>query len=194
MKYDIVLAGVGGQGVLSLGALIGSAASRKGLHVKQSEVHGMAQRGGAVLAHLRISDQTIHSELIPEGRAELLLSMEPLESLRYLGFLSSSGILITAVDPVRNIPDYPEMSAILGRIEELPRAVKVDTVQLARLAGEARSANMVLVGAASPFLPLEESDIEATIRDLFHRKGERVIRANLEAFRIGREQCQPIPS
>jgi indolepyruvate ferredoxin oxidoreductase beta subunit len=187
MKYDIILAGVGGQGVLSVSAIIASSAMEEGLAVKQSEVHGMSQRGGAVLANLRLSDKSIASDLIPLGTAAMILSMEPLESLRYLEYLSTEGAIISAVDPVRNIPDYPELDTILAAIRSLPRATLVEAERLARQAGSARATNMVIVGAASHRLPIKVNTMEHFIESLFRSKGAQVVETNLKAFRAGRE-------
>ncbi len=191
MKYDIILAGVGGQGVLSVSAIIASSAMKEGLHVKQSEVHGMSQRGGAVLANLRLSDQPIASDLIPLGGASMVLSMEPLESLRYLQYLNPAGAIITASDPMVNIPDYPALEGLLASIRTLPNAALVDAEQLAREAGSARATNMVMVGAASHRLPVKVDTIEHFIESLFARKGEKVVQTNLKAFRAGREAAAP---
>lgn len=191
MKFDIVLAGVGGQGVLSVSAVIASAAMEAGLQVKQSEVHGMAQRGGAVLAHLRLSDGPIASDLIPRGRASLVLSMEPLESLRYLEFLSPDGALITSSNPVRNIPDYPLLDDVLAEVRRVPRAVVIDGERLARQAGSARAVNMVMVGAASNVLPLDPGLLERYIATWFASKGQPVVDQNLRAFQAGREAAAP---
>ncbi len=187
MKYDIILAGVGGQGVLSVSAIIASSAMKEGLHVKQSEVHGMSQRGGAVLANLRLSDEPIASDLIPLGGAAMILSMEPLESLRYLQYLNPAGAIITSSDPMVNIPDYPVLDGLLASIRALPNAALVDAEQLAREAGSARATNMVMVGAASHRLPVKVETIEHFIESLFARKGEKVVETNLKAFRAGRE-------
>jgi len=187
MKYDIILAGVGGQGVLSVSAIIASSAMKEGLAVKQSEVHGMSQRGGAVLANLRLSDRPVASDLIPLGSASMILSMEPLESLRYLKYLSEEGSVISAVDPVRNIPDYPELDTILAAIRSLPRAKLVEAERLARQAGSARATNMVIVGAASHRLPVGVGTLEQFIQRSFEAKGAQVVETNLKAFRAGRE-------
>ena len=187
MKFDIVLAGVGGQGVLSLSAIIASGAMKEGLYVKQSEVHGMAQRGGAVLANLRLSDKPIASDLIPRGRASLILSMEPLESLRYVSFLSPEGSLITSTTPVVNIPDYPDLEELLGKIRDIPSAILVESDKLAKAAGSARAANMVMVGAASHLLPVKVETMEHYIENVFKRKGDKIVEANLKAFNAGRE-------
>jgi indolepyruvate ferredoxin oxidoreductase beta subunit len=190
MKCDIVLAGVGGQGALSLAVTIATGAMEARLQVKQSEVHGMAQRGGAVMANLRLSDEEIASDLIPRGAASLILSMEPMESLRYLPFLSADGTLITSSNPVRNIPDYPDMTTLLGQIHSLPRAIVLDAEKLARQAGSARAANLVMVGAASHLLPFGPEILERAVSTIFARKGEKVVEVNLRAFRAGREAAQ----
>ncbi|MEQ1834358.1 MAG: indolepyruvate oxidoreductase subunit beta [Candidatus Eisenbacteria bacterium] len=186
MKYDILFAGVGGQGVLSMAAIIGRAAIAHGLQAKQSEVHGMAQRGGAVQAHLRLSDRTIASDLIGHGMAELILSLEPLEGLRYLEYLSPRGALVTAAEAFANIPDYPELGTLHARVRALPRGVLVEAERLASEAGDAQMVNTVMVGAASAFLPMDAVHLEAAVRENFARKGEGVVGLNLAAFRAGR--------
>jgi indolepyruvate ferredoxin oxidoreductase beta subunit len=187
MKCDIVVAGVGGQGVLSLSAIIAQAALAEGLHVKQAEVHGMSQRGGAVVADLRIADHPIHSNTIPKGTADLILSMEPLESLRYLPLLEEGGAVLTADDPITNIPDYPQLEAVLRQVSELPRGKVVPARKLAKDAGSVRATNVVMVGAASARLPLRPEIIEAKIAEMFASKGAKVVEANIAAFRAGRE-------
>jgi len=186
MKFDIILAGVGGQGVLSVSAIIASSAMKEGLAVKQSEVHGMSQRGGAVLANLRLSDRPIASDLIPRGSASLILSMEPLESLRYLEFLSADGTVITATNPVANIADYPPVDEVLAHIRGLPRALTIDAESLARKAGSARATNMVMVGAASPLLPVPFETLEHFVQTIFAGKGAKVVETNLQALHAGR--------
>lgn len=186
MKYDIIFAGVGGQGVLSMAAIIGRAAVAEGLQAKQSEVHGMAQRGGAVQAHLRLSDRAIASDLIGHGVADLILSLEPLESLRYLSNLSTQGTLVTAAEPFANIPNYPDVAGLLARVRALPHGVVIEAERLATEAGDVQTVNTVMVGAASPFLPMDPVHLEAALRENFARKGEGVVGANLAAFRAGR--------
>jgi indolepyruvate ferredoxin oxidoreductase beta subunit len=187
MKYDIILAGVGGQGVLSVSSIIASSAMKEGLFVKQSEVHGMSQRGGAVLANLRLADAPIASDLIPVGAAAMILSMEPLESLRYLRFLSPDGALVTSTNPVVNIPDYPDLDGLLEKVRSLPFSRLVDGEKLARAAGSARATNMVMVGAASHRLPVKVETLEHFIRTTFAAKGEKIVDTNLKAFQAGRE-------
>jgi indolepyruvate ferredoxin oxidoreductase beta subunit len=187
MNYDIITAGVGGQGILSISAIIASSALHEGLFVKQAEAHGMAQRGGAVVSHLRLSDQPIHSDLVGQGRADMIVSMEPVESLRYVSFLSPSGTLLTATDPVVNIPNYPDLEEILSAIQSLPNSKLIEATRLARKAGSARASNMVMVGAASHPLPVPIETIEAFIRETFSRKSQKTVEINLKAFRLGRE-------
>ncbi|MDR1899411.1 MAG: indolepyruvate oxidoreductase subunit beta [Treponema sp.] len=187
MKKDIILAGVGGQGVLSIAAIIARAAVAGGFRVRQSEVHGMAQRGGAVLAQLRIADGAIASDLVPRGAADLILSMEPLESLRYAEWLSPQGALVTAAEPLINIPDYPDPAVVVRAITAFPLHRVVEAAALAKKAGLARAVNMVMVGAASPFLPVGAAVLEETIAAAFASKEASVVEANQKAFRLGRE-------
>lgn len=186
MNYDIVFAGVGGQGGLSISAIIGSAALEDGLHLKQSESHGMSQRGGAVQATLRLADRPVQSALVPRAAASLILSMEPLESLRYLELLSPEGMLLTARTPLKNIPDYPQLEALFERIRALPHAQLVDADALARKAGSTRAANVVMLGAAARHLPVSAAALERAIERSFARKGPDLVKLNLEAFRLGR--------
>lgn len=194
MSGDFVLCGVGGQGVISLGALLAAAGRRDGLQVQLAEVHGMAQRGGAVQAALRLSEAPIHGALIPEGRARGILSTEPLEGLRYLHYLAPHGVLVTATEPERNIPDYPPLEQLHARLRRLPNSVLVDAARLAREAGSPRAANVVLAGAASPYLPIGFDSLEAELHRAFAAKGEAVIEINLRALRAGREAAAcPVP-
>lgn len=187
MKHDIVLAGVGGQGILTIAAIIGEAAVRLGLHVKQSEVHGMAQRGGAVLAHLRLSSEPIHSDLIAPGSADVVLAVEPMEALRQAESLAPRGVILANSRPVRNIGDYPELDDILGALRAFPFHVVLDAEQLAQDAGNARAMNMVMLGAVSPFLDFPAEALTTTIQEVFARKGPEVVAVNLKAYAVGRE-------
>lgn len=186
MKSDIILAGVGGQGILSIAASIGHAAILSNLNLKQSEVHGMSQRGGAVQSHLRLSDKEIASDLIPNNTADLILSVEPMEALRYLPFISPKGWVVTNSVNFINIPNYPDVEAILGEIKKLPRYVLLNADELAEKAGSARATNMVMLGAASPFIDIPVENFEKGIHDLFERKGEAVVAINIKAFEAGR--------
>ncbi len=185
MKYDIILAGVGGQGGLSASVIIAKAAMEAGLEVKQSEVHGMSQRGGAVQAHLRLSDREIHSPLIPEGTASLILSFEPLEGLRYLPYLAPGGTFATATQPVKNIPDYPELENLYTKIRAVPGARLVEAEQVARDVGAPRAFNVVLLGAVAHLLPIGAAALEKAITQVFAGKGEKIVDINVRAFRAG---------
>ena len=186
MKLDIILAGVGGQGVLSVSAVIAGATARLGWNVKQSEVHGMAQRGGAVLAHLRMADGPVFSDLIPRGSADLILSLEPMESLRYLEYLHPHGTIATDTEPVRNIDDYPDLEVLLETIRATGKSILVEATALARQAGNVKAANMVMVGAVAHLLPVTEAALRSEVETSFGRLGDKVLSANLEAFRLGR--------
>jgi len=190
MKKDIILAGVGGQGILSIAAAIGAAAIEAGLHLKQAEVHGMSQRGGDVHSDLRISDKEISSDLIPEGKADMIISVEPMESLRYLPMLSKDGWLITSTKPYVNIPNYPEMDNIMQEIEAHPHHIAIDAEKIAAEIGMKRSANIVILGAASPFVGLEYEGLEKAIRNIFKSKGEKIVESNLLALKTGRKYAE----
>lgn len=187
MKKDIIMAGVGGQGILSIAATIGMAAIKLGMHLKQSEVHGMSQRGGDVSSNLRISDDEIFSDLIPKGKADMIISVEPMESLRYLPMLCSSGWLITNTKPYINIKNYPELEKVMAEVNAIPNHIALDADQIAKDLGSARSANMVILGAASPFLGMTYESLEGAVRDIFRKKGEDVIQLNLDALKAGRD-------
>jgi indolepyruvate ferredoxin oxidoreductase, beta subunit len=187
MKNDIIISGVGGQGILSIAASIGIAAVANDLFLKQAEVHGMSQRGGDVQSHLRLSDKKIASDLIPYGKANLIISVEPMESLRYLPWLSADGWLVTNSNPFINIPDYPSIDEILKEIKKVKNHLIIDADSIAKNAGSARSGNMVILGAASPFIDMPFEDIENAIRELFGKKGDMVVDLNLKALRAGRE-------
>lgn len=189
MKNDIILSGVGGQGILTIAAMVGRAAVEAGLHVKQSEVHGMAQRGGAVVAHLRLSDETIYSDLIPAGGADVVLGVEPMEALRHASQLAPGGALLANTVPVRNI-EYPEVEDIVAQLRALPRSVVFDADEVARQVGNARAMNMVMLGALTAFLAFPEGVFEALIRDTFAAKGEKVVETNLKALAAGRAAVQ----
>jgi len=186
MKKDIILAGVGGQGILSIATVIGYIAVNQNLYLKQSEVHGMSQRGGDVSSHLRISNKTIASDLIPKGKADMILSVEPLESLRYLPYLSSEGWIVTNNKPFVNIPNYPEIEKVLSTIQQKTRYILIDADKIAKESGSARSANMVMLGAASPFLGFDDDCFINAMKAIFGRKGDDIVEKNILAFKAGK--------
>ena len=190
MKNDIILSGVGGQGILSIAATIGLAAVANDLYLKQSEVHGMSQRGGDVQSHLRLSDKPVSSDLIPFGKADLIISVEPMESLRYLPWLSDKGWLVTNSNPFINIPDYPPIEEILKEIKKIKNHIIIDADGVAKVSGSARAGNIVILGAASPFIDMPFVSLENAIKELFARKGEQIVAANLRALNAGREISQ----
>jgi indolepyruvate ferredoxin oxidoreductase beta subunit len=185
MKKDIILAGVGGQGILSIAAVIGYAALDQGMYLKQSEVHGMSQRGGDVMSNLRISHDEIASDLIPYGQADIIISVEPLESLRYLPYISKTGWVITSTKPFVNIPNYPEMEKVMDAVAAVPHHVALDADAIAKDVGSAKSANIVILGAASPFLGMSFESLQKAVRFIFRKKGEDVIQLNLNALQAG---------
>lgn len=187
MKIDIILAGVGGQGILSIAAVIGMAAIEDKLILKQAEVHGMSQRGGAVQSHLRISDSEIASDLIPMGQANLILSVEPMESLRYIGWLDKSGWLVTNSEPFINIDNYPEPEKVLNEVKQFSNHIIVNAEEIAVETGYPRSSNMVILGAASNFIPISIENFHRGIQNIFKKKGEDLVKINIIAFEAGRK-------
>lgn len=189
MKTDIILAGVGGQGILSIATILGAAALKEDLYIKQAEVHGMSQRGGDVQSNLRISSSAIQSDLIPLRGADLIVSLEPMEVLRYLPYLSDEGWIVTNTVPFVNIPNYPEMEKIEDELNKHKNVVAFDMDALAKEVASLRASNMVLLGAASPFIDIEPEKIEEGIRIIFGPKGEQMVETNIVAFRAGREKA-----
>ena len=187
MKADIILSGVGGQGILSIAAVIGEAALKEGLYMKQAEVHGMSQRGGDVQSNLRLSDQPIASDLIPLGQADLIISLEPMEALRYLPYLKKDGWLVTNSQPFINIPEVEKVNEELGK---LPHKVVLDVEAIAKEVGSVRAANIVMLGAAAPFIGIEYDKIADGIRRIFGRKGEEIVEMNLKALKAGYDVAQ----
>lgn len=185
MKKDIILCGVGGDGIVSVAKIISDAALSVGLNVKQSEIHGMSQRGGSVFSHLRISSEPIFADVIPEGKADIILSSEPMEALRYLPYLCKEGWVITNSAPFVNIKNYPDINNVMGELKKVPHCVAFDANEIAKQV-KARS-NMVLLGAAAPYLDIEFAELEKAIQVIFGRKGEDIVASNIAAIRAGRE-------
>jgi indolepyruvate ferredoxin oxidoreductase beta subunit len=186
MKTDIILAGVGGQGILSIAATIGMACIANNLYIKQAEVHGMSQRGGAVQSHFRLSSNPISSDLIPKGKVDIILSVEPMEALRYIDYLKPDGWIVTNAAPFINIPNYPEVELVLEKLKKRKNTLILDADEIAKELGSPRSSNIVMLGAASPFIDLPFESLESAIREIFLRKGDKVVEANIESLRAGR--------
>lgn len=192
MKSDIILAGVGGQGILSIATILGAAALSDNLYLKQAEVHGMSQRGGDVMSCLRLSSRPISSDLIPQGKADIVISLEPMEALRYLPFLSQQGWIVTSTVPFVNIPNYPDCDALLSDLQSRDNVVAFDMDAVAKEVATVRSANMVLLGAAARFIDLPVEKIEGGIRTVFSRKGEKLVEQNIATFRAGYERAKAV--
>ena len=191
MKKDIILCGVGGQGILSIATVIGEAATEAGLNLKQAEVHGMSQRGGDVQSNLRLSTEPIYSDLIALGKADVVISMEPMEALRYLPYLAKTGTIVTSSKPFVNIPNYPDEAALMAELDSMPSVMKLDIESVAKDAGNVRGANMVLLGMAAPYIEiLTVEQLRNAIKVIFARKGEAVVEANLKAFDMGVKQAR----
>jgi indolepyruvate ferredoxin oxidoreductase beta subunit len=187
MKKDIILAGVGGQGILTVAAILGTAAIKRGMNLKQAEVHGMSQRGGDVQSHLRLSDEPIWSDLIPFGSADMILSVEPLEALRYLPYLKDDGWIITNSTPFKNIPNYPPEEDIYTEIKKIPNYVLLNADTIAKDKNASRSMNIVVLGAAIKHLGFSFEEIAEAIKTIFAAKGETIVEANLRALQAGIE-------
>lgn len=185
MKKDIILCGVGGDGIVSVAKIISDAALNLGLNVKQSEIHGMSQRGGSVFSHLRVSSEPIFADVIPEGKADIILSSEPMEALRYLPFLAPDGVVITNSDPFININNYPDIEKVNAELAKLPKCVSFNANTIAKELN-ARG-NMVLLGAAAPYLEIAFEELEKAIKAIFGRKGDAVVETNIKAIRAGRD-------
>lgn len=191
MKKDIILCGVGGQGILSVATIIGEAATKAGANLKQAEVHGMSQRGGDVQSNLRLSTEAIYSDLIPKGGCDIIISMEPMEALRYLPYLSKDGAIVTSNKPFVNIPNYPDEEKLFAELSALPKVVQLDIEQVAKDAGSARSANVVLLGMAAKYLEIVSPEqLRNAVSTIFSRKGDAIVNANLKAFDMGLEAAK----
>lgn len=192
MKNDIILAGVGGQGILTIATILGAAALKENLYLKQAEVHGMSQRGGDVQSNLRISSEPIHSDLIPLGGADMVVSLEPMEALRYAHYLSPEGWIITNTNPFVNMDNYPDEEKVINELEASGNLVAFNMDEAAKELLSPRSSNMILLGAASPFISIDKEKIEEEIARFFSRKGEKIIESNIRCFRKGREFTENI--
>ena len=186
MKKDIILAGVGGQGILTIATIIGDAATVAGLNLKQAEVHGMSQRGGDVQSNLRLSTDFIYSDLIKQGAADLIISMEPMEALRYLPYLNKEGWIVTSSHPFKNIPNCPEEEALMQELNNLPKVAALPIEDVAKENNLPKSANVVLLGMAAKYIEiLTPEQLRESIARVFASKGEKIVEANQMAFDLG---------
>ncbi|MBN2745499.1 MAG: indolepyruvate oxidoreductase subunit beta [Bacteroidales bacterium] len=192
MKTDIILGGVGGQGILSISAIIGTAAVEKGLNVKQAEVHGMSQRGGDVMSNLRLSSEVIYSDLIPKGQVDIIIGVEPMEALRHKAMLNHEGWLVTNSIPFINIPNYPELEDIYAEVRKIKNHILIDADAIAKQVGSVRASNVVMLGAAAPFLNIPEDAFFIAIQRIFGSKGDDVVQLNINAFKAGFAEAQKV--
>lgn len=192
MKTDLILAGVGGQGIVTIAATVGMAALKKDLFLKQSEVHGMSQRGGAVQSHMRVSEKEIASDLIGLSSADLIISVEPMEGLRYLSYLSQNGWLITNIHPFINIRNYPDINKLMDEIKSVKNHIALDADAMAKDMKSIRSSNIIMLGAASPFINIDYKMLEEGLKAIFTKKGDKVVNINLKALKIGREFTESV--
>jgi indolepyruvate ferredoxin oxidoreductase beta subunit len=190
---SIVLAGVGGQGTLVAGKLLGTIAIKTGLDVKVSEVHGMSQRGGSVITYVRMGCK-VYSPIIDEGTADYCLCFESLEALRWASLLKKGGTMIISKERIRPLPvllgkeQYPEniSDTLKEAAGDRARVIEINAREAALSAGSAKAVNIVMLGALSVFTDIPESVWEESIRETFSGK-PKLIPMNLEAFRIGRD-------
>jgi indolepyruvate ferredoxin oxidoreductase beta subunit len=185
--FDLVIAGVGGQGTILASDIIGKAAVKEGLPVMAAETHGMAQRGGSVVNHLRIGCEL--GSLIPLKSADALIALEPSEALRYIEYLSDEGIVIVNTEPVlpvtvtSGISSYPDMGEIIDYLEQRFTVKAFNAVQLAKEAGHVQSMNTVMIGAVSKYLPLSKDVLLDCVKASVPK---RTVDINIKAFGIGR--------
>ncbi len=180
MRYNILIVGVGGQGILLISDIVSKAALKQGLYVKKSETHGMAQREGSVITHVRISDGEVFSPLIPRGSADMILAFEPLEALRYLDYLRKDSVFIVNKNPV-NVKNYPPLEDVLRAVEKQKNSVLVDAKKLAMEAGHPLTQNIVMLGAGSRYMPIDSGILRKTIKSGV----KRAVEENLKAFELG---------
>lgn len=186
MKKDIILAGVGGQGILTIATIIGDAAAVAGLSLKQAEVHGMSQRGGDVQSNLRLSTNEIYSDLIKQGTADLIISMEPMEALRYVEYLNNEAWVVTSSQPFKNIPNYPDEQQLADEVAALPHVASLPIEDIARQNSMPKSANVILLGMAARYIEiLTPEQLRQSIARVFASKGEAVVQLNQQAFDLG---------
>lgn len=139
---------------------------------------------------LRLSSQPIASDLIPMGKVDLIVSLEPMEALRYIASLAPDGRIVTSSEPFVNIPAYPALEAVLTELRAIPGTILLPAEAIAREAATPRASNMALLGAVTPFTGMDAALVEDSIRAVFSAKGEKVIADNIAAFRAGMEYAK----
>jgi len=184
---SVIIAGVGGQGAITVAQLVLGAAWKSGYYVLQSEVHGMSQRGGEVNAQIIFDKVPVTSPVVTQGEADLLIGIEPLETLRYLSQMSKDANIIASSEPVINMDNYPKIEIILEKIKSVEGAVLIDTLKAAKELNNKHAGNICILGAASKFLPIDNEVWEAVIRERFESKGEEVVMSNIKAFQYGKK-------
>lgn len=189
---SIVLAGVGGQGTLIAGKLLGILALKLGLDIKVSEVHGMSQRGGSVITYVRMGEK-VYSPIIEEGMADYVLAFEEVEAVRWANLLKKDGILLVNSQKIKSLPvllgnaEYPEniKDALNLAAENRAKVVEFDALSAALSCGSSRAVNMVMVGALSAGMDIDKALWEEAINEAFASKA-KLIPMNLQAFNKGR--------
>lgn len=182
----VIVAGVGGQGAITVSQLILGAAWKSGYYTLQSEVHGMSQRGGSVNAQILFDKKEVTSPVIMEGRGDLLIGLEPLETLRYLNLLDEGAFVISSVSPIKNMMTYPEIGKIIAELKKIPGVLLIDTEKLSVELDNKNAGNMILLGVASKHLPFEDNTWYEVINERFEGKSEVLIKKNIEAFEYGK--------
>lgn len=193
MKKSIVIAGVGGQGVITAANIIAKSALKDGYNVVMSELHGMAQRGGNVECTVRIGD--VYSPIVASGTADAIVSFEPLEALRNLPKVKKDGVVLTDVNPIipplisLGIGKYPKLQEIFDRIAKHCKLIKINADELAREAGSILTKNVVMLGAmtALKILPIKEESILETVKETVP---EKYVEMNVKAFKLGKEEME----
>lgn len=190
-KLDLLITGVGGQGAILASDIIGKAAVNAGLPIRAAETHGMAQRGGSVVNHIRVGNN--YGSMIPKKGADLLLALEPMEAVRYLNFLKDGGIIIVNTHPIipvtvtSGLTKYPEVSDILDVLSEKYIVKAFNADEVASEAGNRLAMNVVMVGAASAYLPIPKGILLESVKVLVPQK---TVEINLRAFEMGRQKIE----
>lgn len=190
-KVDLLITGVGGQGAILASDIIGKAAVISGLPIRAAETHGMAQRGGSVVNHIRLG--TDLGSMIPKKGADIMLALEPMEAVRYLDFLKDGGIIIVNTQPIvpvtvtSGFASYPEIQEILDVLSEKYIVKAFNADKLAYEAGSRLAMNVTMVGAVSGYLPISKEDLIESVKALVPQK---TVEINIRAFEMGRKKVE----